>query len=74
MDFKLAFEFIKSKGCRILPKEGNSLIEINKDKNGYNLVIIPNDPDYSIVLIGFDKNRAVVLRDKLNELLSKKDM
>jgi hypothetical protein len=71
MNFELAFEFLKSKGCRILPERGNLKFDLNKDKKGYNLIIVPDNPNYSIVIIGFDKNKAANLRDKLNELLTK---
>lgn len=71
MDFETALEFLKSKGCRILPERGNLKFDLNKDKNGYNLIIIPDDPKYSIVMIGFDKDKAADLRDKLKQLLKK---
>jgi len=71
MNFELALEFLRSKGCRILPERGNLKFDLNKDKNGYNLIIIPDNPKYSIVIIGFDENKAADLRDKLNELLVK---
>lgn len=71
MNFELAFEFLKSKGYRILPERGNLKFDLNKDKNGYNLIIVPDNPKYSIVIIGFDENKATNLIDKLNELLTK---
>lgn len=72
IDFDTAIEFLKAKGCRILPKEGKFKIDLNKDKNGYNLIIVPDNPKYSIVIMGLNRNGATSLRDKLNMLLMKK--
>ena len=74
MNFELALEFLKSKGCRILPKEGKFKIDLNKDKNGYNLIIIPDNPKYSIVIMGFNENKATNLRDKLDMKKDKYDI
>lgn len=72
MDFDLALELLKSKGYRILHKEGKSKVSLSKDKNGYDLIIMPDDPKYSIVIIGLDENNVIYLRDKLNDLLAEK--
>ncbi len=71
MDFELALELLKSKGCRVLPERGNFKFFLNKDKHGYNFIIIPDDPIYSIVMLGFDEKKAANLRDQLDQLLNK---
>ncbi len=73
-DLKLAIELLKSKGCRILPERGNFNFFLNNDKNGYNFIIVPENPIYSIVILGFDENKAANLRDQLDQLLKTKNL
>lgn len=71
IDLELAIELLKSKGCRILPEKGNFNFFVNNDKNGYNFIIVPENPIYSIVILGFDEKKATGLRDQLDQLLKK---
>ena len=62
------FKYLIDRGCRILPKDGNPQIMTNKDKYGYNFVIIPDSP-YSIVVIRQSKNNIRELIHNLEELI-----
>ena len=63
-------KYLIDKGCRILPKDGNLQIVTNKDKCGYNLVIIPDSP-YSIIVIRQSKDNIRELINNLEELIRK---